>query len=201
MSQMNSPSVPPTHSDFSVPAEPPGWPKVVGIISIVFGGLGIFCNVCGMVGQLASGAVVNMVPEEQREQMRQQMASVGPGQLAMYAFSVLIAIFLIIAGVMLTKRQYAARMMHIVYAVIGLLTVIIGTWVTKNGMDAQLASASLDPNMKSEQLQGMKFGMYGGLAFGVCIGLSYPLFCLVWFGLIKRTHRDMTGGFEQEPIV
>lgn len=201
MTQFDSSSTAPTSGDFSMPAEPPSWPKVVGIISIVWGSLGVLCNICGVIGQASGNFLMTMVPPEQQEAMKAQMAAGGIAQIALYVVSALVSILLIVAGVTTLKRQATGRMLHLAYGAIGIVLTIAGTFIALKGIDAQIAAMSNNPNTPPQALAGAKMGSYFGMAFGVCIGLAYPLFCLIWFGAIKRTHKDMTGGFEQEPIV
>lgn len=84
----SSPSAPPVNpGQIDFDPEPPSWPKVIGIISIVWGSLGVICNACGLFGQMAGDAFVNMAPPEQREQLKAQMAqSSSVGQMAVYVF-------------------------------------------------------------------------------------------------------------------
>ena len=50
MAQMSGTSggshIPPIDRDGGLPAEPPGWPKGLGVFSIVWGSLGIVCGGC-----------------------------------------------------------------------------------------------------------------------------------------------------------
>jgi small-conductance mechanosensitive channel len=200
MSTMNSPSMPPTSSDFNMPAEPPAWPKVIGIISIVWGSLGVFCNACGLIGQAGGSFFLNMMPPAQQEQMKAQMAAGGVAQIAVYALASLLAAMLIVAGVLVLKRNILGRTLHLVYGVLAIILTIIGTLVALGGVQAQLAAMANDPNLPAAQAAGARMGVYIGLVIGVCIGIAYPAFCLIWF-MMKRTHRDMTGGFSQDPIV
>lgn len=196
------PGTPPTDiGDIALPPEPPSWPKVVGIISIVVGALfGLGCNACGLAGTLGGSAMMSMVPPEQRASMQAQMAAAGPAQIAVYAGGMLIGVLLIIAGIFTIQRKPLGRILHLAYGALAVLLTIIGAAVGWSGMQAQMAAMKADPNL-AQQAAAMQGGMYIGLAFGVCLGLAYPIFCIVWFGAIKRTHRDMTGGFEEEPLV
>lgn len=201
MSQMNTPSMPPTSSDFSMPAEPPSWPKVIGIISIVWGSLGLFCNACGMISQLGGNAMIGMMPPEQQEAMKAQMAAAGPAQLAIYVFGILITILLIVAGVLTLQRRPLGRLLHLAYGGLAVVLTLISAVVTFSGFDAQLAAMSKDPKMTPQAIATAKPAMYATASVMICFFMLYPLFCLVWFGAIKRTQKDMTGGFDQEPIV
>ena len=197
MSQMNTPQV---SSDFDIPSTPPAWPKVVGIISIVWASLGIVCNICGAAGQAMQGAIIGMVPPEQQEQMRQQMAAQStPLTTALYIFGALVAVLLLAAGITTVQRKPLGRVLHLAYGAIGVLMTIVGTAITISVLNAQVAQLQADPSTPPQQLQGMQFGMYFGVVFGACFGLAYPLFCLVWFGMLGK--RPEAGAATEEPIV
>lgn len=194
MSQFGQP-VPPISSDFQPMAELPVWPKVIGIISIIWGSLGILCNTCAALGSLITPVFVNMVPPEQREEMQKQLAaSMGLATVVVAVFGALIAILLIIAGIQTLKRQPAGRMLHLIYGVLGCLIALIGTAIGWSNSQAQIAG------MPPEAANVARMGNLFGLAIGVCVGIAYPIFCLVWFGLVKRNSSDM-GVADQEPVL
>lgn len=196
----SSASPPVTPGPIEFEAEPPSWPKVIGIISIVWGSLGVVCNACGLVGQMAGDAFVNMVPPEQREQMKAQMAQSGSvAQMAVYVVSTLLAVLLIVAGVQLLQRKPIARMLHLVYAGFASIATIVGTVVAWGAIEAQMQQMTSDPAL-AQQASAMKGGMYVGVAFGVLIGLAYPLFLLIWFLAIKKDANLIAQGVQRDPI-
>ena len=42
-------------------------------------------------------------------------------------------------------------------------------------------------------------GAYAGMAFGICLGMAYPVFLLVWFGAMGK--RPEAGKLPEEPLV
>lgn len=198
MSQMNTP---PMSSDFDMHAPLPGWPKVVGIISIVWASLGMLCNTCGVLGQAMQGAVVNMVPPEQQEQIKAQMAAgQSPLVLGSYVLGMVLAIELLVAGIMTVRRRPIGRVLHLGYGAAGVLLVALSTFASWGAMQSQLAAMQQSTNAAmKQQAAGMQAGMMAGLAFGVCLGLAYPIFCLVWFGIMGK--RPETGAIPVDPLV
>lgn len=195
------PGVPSMSTDFRMLPMPPAWPKVVGIISIVLGSLGVICNVCSLVSGAAGSAFVGMAPPEQQEQMKQQMAaSSGVGQMALYAIGVLVGLLLIAAGVFLLQRNTLGRVLHLAYGAIGVLFVLIRAGVGLASIPTVIQNMSSNPQA-AQQLAAMKPMMYIMVAGAFCVGIAYPVFCLIWFGIVKRKDSDMTGGIPQEPIV
>ncbi len=182
MTQFDSP---PSEVIPDLPPEPPGWPKVVGIISIVWASLGLFCGGCG--GLMAFVGPM-MIPEAQRDQFPPNM-SPGPALLAVIAVGMLSGVLLLVAGVMTLRRKPIGSTLHMVCAVISLLLIFpniyfqlqqqtdLAKWASENPA-SQFAQQMNSPAQKMMQT--------GGLLFGVVIGAAYPVFLLIWFGLVKR---------------
>lgn len=201
MSQM-PPPLPPERSPYdqappTIPGElsfgppPPGWPKVVGIISIVWGSLGVICNGCGVASSLSQDAMKNMLPPEAVAQNPQFSQPVSAAQIAVYVFGALLGALLIAAGILCVQRRPLTRPLHLVYGAVSTVVAIIGAFVSWGVMSQMMNSmpppAGSDPNAAAAQAAGMQMGMIGGLVGGLCFGLAYPVFCLVWFGAVKRT--------------
>lgn len=184
MTDANTPPIDPELEDQL--AERPSWPKVVGIISIVWGSLGLVCNGCG----LASPLLMGMVPMPPGETERPPSMQPSGLMLALAAFSLLWAVFLIIAGVATIQRSAAGRLMHLVYALGSV--VLLGFAILVQFQQA----AAMDQWVKDHASSAFAKAhnpsfMYVGLAISVVFGLAYPGFCLVWFGLIKKTQESM----------
>jgi hypothetical protein len=216
MSTMNSPSMPPTSSDFNMPTEPPAWPKVIGIISIVLGSLGTICGVCGAVMNLSMGAFMEWAAKMQAQGPQGGGAKLPttplPAELTPHALSIVSAIgwpigtiVLIVAGITLLRRAASGRTLHLVYAVISILFTLMGVGgaaIYQGTASKYIAANPTDDwaQFFSQQSGGPSGQLLQALVIS-CVAIIYPAFCLVWFGAMKRTQRDMTGGFSQDPIV
>ena len=216
MSQMGSESTPPMSGDFSMPAEPAAWPKVIGIISIVWGSLGILCGLCmgGII--VAMGPFLEWAAKMQaqgggpRGGQQQMPTTPFPVELRPPALSVVSAIawpigaiILLVAGIMLVKRSASARMAHLVYAVFsGTMTVVglLGAYQSQSAVNSFLQAHPDDPWAKFFQQSGGGSSQFVQAAVGGCIALIYPAFCLIWFGMVKRRPEDM-GPRAEEPLV
>jgi hypothetical protein len=196
--------------------EPPSWPKVIGIISIVLGGLGLLCQPCGLF------VVVGM--EAFMQQMAQFQAQAGPnaagpgqatipttpmpGALKYGLLSILSAAggilgvsLLLVAGINTLRRASSGRMFHLVYAgVSSLFTILsfIGAYQYYMASDAFFKGNPSDEWTKFFAGQGG-----AGLALvqaGVVsvIALIYPVFIAVWFGVVKTRHEQMLGSNTDE---
>ncbi len=180
-----------------MPDDPPAWPKVIGILSIVFSSIGLVCGGCGLavtpfLGQFILGQFMSGVAQSHDLPPPYQP---NLGTMAYGGLGVLNALLLLIAGVMVLKRKPIGRPLHLVCATISIPLTIIGLYLQwrlqqENVAWAQQADPA-NPFAKQFQSPGASIGNTIGLIFGGVIGLSYPLFLLIWFGLVKRKATDM----------
>jgi hypothetical protein len=178
----------------------PSWPKVVGIVSIVWGSLGIMCNGCGVASMLVMpGLMAQAVPNEPMPPQFQ------PSGLAIAAsgLSVVVSAVLILAGILVMRRREVGRWLHLGYAGAALVLTIVGVAIQLQMFAAMEQFVRENPGSMWAQQQnapGAKFGQQTGLIFGVILGAAYPLFCLVWFGVIKRGGSMGTVPEERNPF-
>lgn len=188
-----------------LPPEPPTWPKVVGIISIVWGTLMLGCGACGIgVGLFGEAILPQMMPEGGPP----VQTGMGPATTAATAIGLVFYVLLIIAGILLIQRKPIARTLHLIYAV---LAIVLGIATFAVGLPEQRRQLEqietwLEENPDHPQAEAIRrqieFSknpavMIGSMTLGACFTLAYPGFCLVWFGLVKRSPADM--GAETTP--
>lgn len=204
MSQFNNM---PSYGAGDLGGEPNTWPKVIGIISIVWASLGMICNGCGAVSPLFQSFAMNMVPPEQQAQMQQQAAAQNPAfTVAMSLIGICLSLLLLFAGIQTLRYRWKGRMLHLVWGGVSLLAAIVGAIFgfgqMKTQLAAQIQQMQSDPNMagQAQQMQGVvestAYGMYGCMVF---LSIVYPLFTLIWFGLIK-TRQEQMGTPPQELV-
>src|SRR5688572_15792538 len=117
-----------------VPDEPPRWPGVVGVISIVWASLGILCGACGVL----SPVLMQMFLAQAEQQLGPMPAAMKPGpmQVGLAGVSLAWAFVLLTAGILLMIRKPVARPLHLVYGAVAILLTIAGTAA---GVMAQMA--------------------------------------------------------------
>lgn len=197
MSQFDSDSTPSVSADFNASGEPPAWPKVVGIISIVLASLSLICGGCGLVqnvmGLVQGGKDVEMPNSAPIHIPPPSGLSVGLGVLGW-----LWAVVLLVAGIMTLKRLAKGRLLHLVYAGVSIVLTIGSVAV---GMaEMQRVFDAFGQNAQMAQMAGMiRMFTYAVMCFAVSLGLGYPLFLLVWFGMMGK--RPEAGAMPQEPLV
>ena len=171
----------------------PTWPKPVGILSIVFGGLSVLCGGIGMA----------MLPFQARLSAPLLEGAPPPPHMVfsaveyvLFGASLLTNVLLVAAGILLLNRRPVSRVLHIVYAVVFLGVLLpsvaiqlgkigkIGAWVAAHP-DNPMAQSMQGPGQ--EQLQAI------GPIVQAVLGVCWPLFCLIWFGLIKTKAVQYTG--------
>ena len=175
------------------PEDRPSWPKVVGIISIVWGGLGMTCACWDVVSPFTS------------EQAAKQATT---GTIALSAVGMAWGVLLIASGILCLQRAYAARWAHLVYAIGSLLLSVAGIIIFQNGKEAML-DAIVQGIRDGQQGQGgpspesmrstISISMTVMLVVMTVIQSIWPIFCLFWFGLIKRT-RDSFHRMAPPPV-
>jgi uncharacterized membrane protein len=179
--------------------EPPRWPKTVGVISIVWGSLGLCCNVVFGAFMAFQPALMKMAQDggQFTDGLPPSMTQVSIPMMVLAALGLLLSIVLIVAGSTLAARNPAARTMHLAYAVLAVLLVAVSTYMQLS-MQTELAQWVRDnPNTMFAQQQSQQAAMrYVGPALGILIGMAWPAFCLIWFGLVKKDPKEIARGLE-----
>ncbi|MFG0307053.1 MAG: hypothetical protein ACF8Q5_12655 [Phycisphaerales bacterium JB040] len=175
--------------------DPPGWPKVIGILSIVFGSISVFC---GGIGAAFLPFQAGMIEGQLNGAPPPPSVEPNAITLGLLAASIAINILLVVAGSMLVLRKPAARMAHLLYVLLFLPVVIFGSINTLNVQKAteEWAQQYPDNPIAQSTLQQMDMGVNMGLIGAVAnllIGLAWPLFCVIWFGFVKTRPHHMTG--------
>lgn len=177
--------------DYDLP-EPPKWPKVVGIISIVLAGLGLLCGGCGVLSTIFMPQFMNQVAPD----MGPLPPTMQPGPLyiAIMVFSLLWSVLLLVAGITLLNRRPPARTMHLVWAAGSLVLFVIGVYNNFQIVAEMTQWAKDNPDSQFAQSFNPTVQLATGLGTLAIFGLPWPVFCLVWFGFIKTRPEQMTGG-------
>lgn len=169
---------------------PPRWPKVIGIISIVFGSLGVICGGVGIGWQLLMPGFLSQMPGGAPP----TLMSPSPINLGVGAVSTLWTIILVVAGAMTVARKPGGRTAHLVWAFMAVVFGVVGLYMQVK-MNAEIATWIAD-NPDSEFAKQPQMPIIGYLCGGFFLG--WPLFTLVWFGLIKKKGSDLTEGVTEQ---
>lgn len=195
-------------SDADFPESRPGWPTGLGIFSIVWGSLGLLCGGCATFMTFAQGAMMEMFSKMQAQGPQNPGAPTLPSGPFPPELSANVAqslgavlhplggLILLIAGIMLCMRKPAARMMHLVYAVISVLGTVIGMVGVVMFASAFRAFEQANPDHEWAvfyKTVSNPNAMVLQSAIMSVISVLFPIFVLIWFLFIKKRPEDMTG--------
>lgn len=192
---------PPTeHGEFVAARPPESWPTVIGVLSIIFGALGVLGNACSIVTTLFLGSFAGMVPEEDAAELEAQLAQgvPYPGLTAgVAAGEFVISILLLVGGILLLMRKRQGVPLLKAFAWLDLLMNTLGVVLSYFTMQAQMQAAQNDPNMQqmlpgpAAMMQGMGSVM---LVLGWLFSAVWPVFLIVWFS--RQRIRDAVDSWE-----
>lgn len=97
---------------------------------------------------------------------------------------------LLIAGVMLLRRRPVARPLHLAYAVLNILSTVVGIFFGLQQLEKLRDWVAANPGDQWAQMVNVP-QQVATLVIIAVLGMAWPLFCLVWFGLVKRKASDM----------
>jgi len=180
-----TPSAPPTHAEVAFRPDPPAWPKVIGIVSIVLSSLGIGCTGCMGVWL----AIMPSFMKGAEEKMGPMPSVIQPQPIALVfmAMGALWAFMQLAAGVTTVRRKPVGRPLHLVHALGALVLTTIGLYFQWQQQQAiQEWIRTNQGTQWAQALSGNKMGSIIGFAFGAALGYGWPVFCLIWFGLLKK---------------
>jgi hypothetical protein len=180
--------------------EIPQWPKTVGIFSIVWGSLGTCCGVLGTGWFIAMPSFLKMAEQQNGPAPAEMMPT--PGYIASMGAGVLVTIVLIIAGILTLQRSISGRFAHLAYSVLSIAVTLVGTYFGLQYNKGMREWVAQNPgNAWAAQAGGQSQNMNEIFGYAItALALIWPLFCLVWFGLVKRSHASMTGLPEADPM-
>ncbi len=165
------------------------WPKVLGIISIVFGAFGAMAGFCGVIGSVALGPISELmakfIPANKSGPSTAEtfgaLEKMQGWMIANSVFTTLVAILLIVGGAKLIKRQAQCRMMLLSWAALKILLAVVASVLGYFSLQDQLALAekSGTPNPMSPAATKM-LGMFS-MGFGFLWAIAGAVFIIIWF--------------------
>lgn len=195
-SSMSPPTVP---GPIEMGEAPSQWPKVIGVVAIVFGVLGTIGGLCAGIGALSTEVlkkIMSMAPQQPGVDQTAQLdvAAQYQGLSLLNAFATLsIAVLLIFGGAQLLKRQPVSRTTLLIWAVVKIVAVLAGSILAFVIQQKQMALAIQQMNTGSTATPIPAAGimkLIGAFGVGIAVlwGWALPVFFLIWFnrGKIKQ---------------
>ncbi len=176
-------------------AEPPKWPKVVGVLSITFGSIAVLCGALMTASIPFFGSMMEPMLEGDPLPPTMQVTAID---WASTGCSMLANILLIVGGVSLVTLKPAARGIHLLYAVLLIVAIVLYMVSAMGKIEDLRVWAETYNNQMAEgvrqqfQAGGSVSQMIGPVVVSV-ISVCWPIFCLVWFGISKTKPSDITG--------
>lgn len=176
----------------------PKWPVVIGIVSIIWGGLWLLCGGLGLAFLPLSAGFMEQALEG--DPMPYGMVPVATDYV-IAVLGLLGSLLLLFAGIMAVSRRPITRPLHLVY---GVMTIPLSLWSYLHQMSKAALNAEWAKEFPNNPMaQGMSAdsgqaaaGQVIGLVMTILLGVCIPLFYLIWFGLIKTKAEQVTGGDE-----
>jgi hypothetical protein len=185
----------------AVPLPLSRWPAVLGVISIVLGGLGVLRNSYGVFQVFSMDMVTRAMTSQQGASdpvMRQHLALIQAGMpnpwlSALEAcLALLTSVLLLIAGIQCVRRESMARVLHLVWAGARVLVAVLACVVWYHTLQGQArilqgmggqggGAAGMPPGFAGYM---SIFGILGMLAM-FAWGVAYPVVVVVWFSKPK----------------
>lgn len=167
------------------PDEPeiPRWPSVVGAVSMIYGALGLGLGCLGLIASLRIGG---------GGMAGAASGPPAPGQLAQTGATLGWTMLLIVAGGLLSLRKPVGRTLHLIWAA-GAVALVAWGLSVQMAQQAQMLRAMEQEGMVPEMTDLMRSLTPYTVGCSAIIGFAWPIFCLIWFGLVKRKPEDITG--------
>lgn len=170
--------------------DPPSWPKVIGWISTGVGAFGLSCLACSAVGVFATPFMMQGQPGIDPNNLPPNMTP-SPLMLVQMGLGAVLSVVQIIAGVLTINRQKSGRIVHLVWAGLGIVSGIVGLIIQVRLNQGFKDWVAANPSSPLARGGGGGPMVFVGYACSAVLGIGYPIFILVWFGVIKTTHAQM----------
>ena len=198
-------STPPTIPDeLELIESRPKWPTVIGWLSVVLGSLSLMC-----LGPLfvAEPFFTNRILEfaaKAENISAPPTIEFGVVQMMVVLLGVVLQIPLIIAGITAVLRKPVSRPLHLLYAVLYIVTISVQSAL---GIIQQQKMVN-DPEMAQWIAEHPGSGLADGLSqssstqgiIRLVFFLAWPVFCLLWFIPPGRSERALRHDEEEELV-
>lgn len=183
MHEHETSDIPPIQQgDFEVPHAAPSWPKVIGIICIVLGALGILGNVWQAVAPFFMEAVLSSMIEDGHMKATLQVQKDYMVWLLLAALLGLVCSLILVIGgsglCMLRRWGHATLKLYIPLRMIGVVFAVVLTFIISEATHKAIAGSGQAVPMSSAIVVVTA-------AFGLAWGWALPVFLWIWFSRPK----------------
>jgi hypothetical protein len=193
-------TTPPPFSPPSHTAAPGSkWPKVLGIISIIFGAGSILQSIIGPVSMLLVKKQMQAFVDQGADQAKvdEYIAKITSHTYMSSVAVALLGIILLTGGILLLRRRRAASPILQVWAVlkiiVGGLIIFKSAALSRLQMEVMFSSTALGGGKEAEMVNTFaSYGMWFSLIFGLVWLVILPVFILIWFNR-EKAKQEMNG--------
>ncbi len=163
--------------------EPTSWPKVIGIISMIWGGIGLTCVGCGGVMTMAGTA---MLPPEMQNGPLPPTMGFGIVNMLNLGTGTLFSILLFAAGLTTLRRSMTGRTLHLVWSAASLAWIPVALYLAYYQTEAMKVFVRDNPDSPFSKGGSPEMGLMIGIVMTAIFSI-YPVFIFIWFLFIKKT--------------
>ena len=181
------PGIPPTQPGAYIPPEQPSsWPKVIGIICVVLGGLGILGAASSALGPAISNFFASMMPDDQANVM-EVTKEYQPWTMIIALLQGILAVLLLAGGIGLLQRRRWGIAVSMVWAVLRMLLVVASAILSYDVVIKTIEAMSQQSGAPALSDEFAEVVAIVGAVFTLLWGWALPVFLLIWFtrGRIK----------------
>lgn len=174
------PATAPTPGDFGsdLAGSPPAWPKVIGILSIVWAAMGVLCSGIGIT------FILVFAPGMAGDGDLPPSMTATPLQWAFSGLGLIAIAILLFGGIGCLRRVPSGRTLHLSYGVLGLVLALGQLYIGIQNIHAMDAWRQANPD--SPFAQGSSETEWIGLVLVLAVTSAWPLFCILWFGAMNK---------------
>lgn len=179
-------TAPPTYRPHYERPQESAWPRVIGIICIVFGSLGSLGGFCGALASLLQGVFSSWATQAgQPQAMADAAARYTPYLVVANILTLGVAVVLLVGGIGLVKRRRWSRMALLHWSWMKMLVAVVGGVLGYLVQQAQFEAMQNDPDISGQMpaMFGSIMRTFGGV--GLVLQITWfwalPVFTLVWF--------------------
>lgn len=163
--------------------EPTSWPKVIGIISMIWGGIGLSCVGCG--GALTAFGSA-LLPPEMRDGPLPPTMGFNIVNVLNLSVGLIFSILLFSAGLTTLRRSMTGRTLHLFWSMGSIAWIPVGLYLAYYQTQAMKVFLRDNPDSPFAKGGNPEAGLMIGIAMTVIFAI-YPIFIFIWFMFIKKT--------------
>jgi hypothetical protein len=174
------------------------WPKVLGIIAVVFGAGGVLMSAIGPVSLLFLRKQMQVFVDQGADQatVDDYIAKITSHTYISSVAAAVVGILLLTGGILLLRRRKVAspilQSWAVLKLIVGGLVVFKSLALSRMQMGIIMSNDALSSGKEAEMINNIaSYGLWIGLIFQLLWLAILPVFILIWFNR-EKARRDMS---------